>query len=116
MRLRTTVTMIYTDLARKLFTHIFQKQFSENPDNVYCTEVDGKQRLNQEYLKGICCMILFYIYDVGKNSSFTDHVHYWYFHPLEDRPTGPHEVKRWRIIRYMRRYVIPNRSLTLCLS
>ena len=44
-----------TDLARKLFTHIFQQVLNENPDSVYCTEVEGKQKLNQEYLKGIRC-------------------------------------------------------------
>ena len=28
----------------------------------------------------------------------TDHVHYQYFHPVEDRPTGPKEAKRWKTI------------------
>ena len=43
------------DLVRKLFRLVFEKELRENPESVYCTEVDGKEQLNQEYLKGIRC-------------------------------------------------------------
>ena len=43
------------DLARKLFRLVFEKELRKNPESVYCTEVDGKEQLNQEYLKGIRC-------------------------------------------------------------
>ena len=43
------------DLARELFRLVFKKELHENPGSVYCSKVDWKEQLNQEYLKGIRC-------------------------------------------------------------
>ena len=43
------------DLARKLFLAIFKRELSEEPNNVYCTKVDGKKILNPTFLTAIRC-------------------------------------------------------------
>ena len=42
------------DLARKLFLAIFKKEL-QNPNNVYCTKVEGKELLNPTFLTAIRC-------------------------------------------------------------
>ena len=42
------------DLARKLFLAIFKKEL-QNPNNVYCTKVEGKELLNPTFVTAIRC-------------------------------------------------------------
>ena len=42
------------DLARKLFLAIFKEEL-QNPNNVYCTKVEGKELLNPTFLTAIRC-------------------------------------------------------------
>ena len=44
-----------TDLARQLFVKMFSQQLEEKPNDIYCTEVDGKELLNQSWIRGIRC-------------------------------------------------------------
>ena len=45
------------DLACQLFTKIFQKELEEMPDSVYCTDVEGKEKLNEAYMNAIHCKL-----------------------------------------------------------
>jgi len=45
------------ELAKKLFCMIFKEELRERPDKVCCTEAKDKVKLNQDYLKGICCKL-----------------------------------------------------------
>ena len=46
-----------TDLARKLFVTIFKEDLETRPNYVCCTEADGKELLNQQYLQGTRCKL-----------------------------------------------------------
>ena len=48
------------DLARKLFIAIFKEDLESRPNDVCCTEADGKELLNQQYLQGIRCKFTVY--------------------------------------------------------
>ena len=47
-----------TDLART--AAIFKEDLENRPNDVCCTEADGKELLNQQYLQGIRCMFMVY--------------------------------------------------------
>ena len=50
-----------TELARQIFIKLFARELEEKPNEIYCTEVDGKELLNQSWIRGIRCKYLFYI-------------------------------------------------------
>ena len=52
-------------LARKLFVLIFRDALEERPNSVCCTESDGKELLDQEYLHGIRCRFVYNITGIG---------------------------------------------------
>lgn len=95
------VTMIRTRLAN--YSHIFQKDLNQNPDSVYCTEVEGKQKLNQEYLKGFdvsSFLILFDIQFTGSLSFLQITSTTGIFIPLKiGLLISPLETKRWKIMK-----------------
>jgi len=49
-----------TELARQIFIKLFARELEEKPNEIYCTEVNGKELLNQSWIRGICCKYLFY--------------------------------------------------------
>ena len=49
-----------TDLARKLFIIIFKEDLERRPNEICCTEAEGKELLNQQYLQGIRCKFIVY--------------------------------------------------------
>ena len=49
-----------TDLARKLFIIIFKEGLERRPNEICCTEAEGKELLNKQYLLGIRCKFIVY--------------------------------------------------------
>ena len=46
-------------LVKKLFQLIFRDVLEQRPKSVCCTESDGKELLDQEYLHGIQCRFVY---------------------------------------------------------
>ena len=44
-----------TDLARQLFVKLFSQELEQKLNDIYCTEVEGKELLNQSWIRGIRC-------------------------------------------------------------
>ena len=47
------------DLARQLFVKLFSAEQETKPNDIYCTEVEGKELLNQSWIRGIRCEYCF---------------------------------------------------------
>ena len=56
-------------LAMKLFQYIFKSELETKADDVCCTKSDGKRLLNQDYLRGIRCIIECNSYNFMCNNS-----------------------------------------------